>query len=398
MAFSIRSLLSAVFVFALVGFTSPALAGPEDGLFQAAKLMYDTKDAEDDAAKRTRLTSVRSILDQIVVVYPDTELAAQIKAGAVVDGIDIGAMDRFLSGETVAAETEEPAKTAASDAATTTQPTAGEDPNTAAGKEALPSDLLAAVTDLFKKPEEETQGDTADAKEDLPADVQVAVATKPKKKNGGGQAKKSDSAATTTQDDSDTTNPFASTDDSEETTTAETDSTNPFASTDDDSSGENENPFGSTDTETANKPDDQNENNPFGEDGNGTSNLPVATLPANAEPGTQFTEAALGLSRAERRELQTRLNLLGYNVGAADGALGRKSRTAIGSWQSSNGALATGYLSAIQWEVLRAQSEIAYRNNDSALTTTTKKKRKKRRVKVCRKTGLGVRLCKYVYR
>ena len=44
-----------------------------------------------------------------------------------------------------------------------------------------------------------------------------------------------------------------------------------------------------------------------------------------------------GLSRAERRELQTLLNKRGYDVGEPDGAIGAKTKAAIADFEGKNG-------------------------------------------------------------
>lgn len=49
-------------------------------------------------------------------------------------------------------------------------------------------------------------------------------------------------------------------------------------------------------------------------------------------------------TRAENRQVQTSLNYFGFPAGGADGVLGRKSRTAISSYQVYMGYPATGYL------------------------------------------------------
>jgi glucose-6-phosphate 1-epimerase len=49
-----------------------------------------------------------------------------------------------------------------------------------------------------------------------------------------------------------------------------------------------------------------------------------------------------GLSRAQRRELQTLLTLNGHDIGAIDGALGPRSRAAIKTEQQRLGMPATG--------------------------------------------------------
>ena len=74
-------------------------------------------------------------------------------------------------------------------------------------------------------------------------------------------------------------------------------------------------------------------------------------------PGTRRTERSLGLDRSERKDLQLRLEALGFPLGTADGALGRKSRDAIQAWQESNEIVATSYLTAEQYSFLSAQSD-----------------------------------------
>jgi len=49
-----------------------------------------------------------------------------------------------------------------------------------------------------------------------------------------------------------------------------------------------------------------------------------------------------GLSRAQRREVQERLIALGFDIGAADGMIGARTRTAIESFQRSAGLKANG--------------------------------------------------------
>ena len=71
-----------------------------------------------------------------------------------------------------------------------------------------------------------------------------------------------------------------------------------------------------------------------------------------------------GLSRAERRELQERLNAQGYDVGIPDGALGPRTRAAIVAFQTAAGLPADGHAGgrvwrknfardALRWEELR---------------------------------------------
>ena len=63
-------------------------------------------------------------------------------------------------------------------------------------------------------------------------------------------------------------------------------------------------------------------------------------------------EAALGLDRAARRQLQERLQAAGFDPGGADGLFGPRTRAAIRQWQESRAAPATGYLNRPAVETL----------------------------------------------
>lgn len=65
------------------------------------------------------------------------------------------------------------------------------------------------------------------------------------------------------------------------------------------------------------------------------------------------------LSLADRMTAQRALNALGFDVGAADGVVGTKTRAALRAWQASQGLTADGYLSAAMVEKLKAQTEPA---------------------------------------
>jgi lytic murein transglycosylase len=56
----------------------------------------------------------------------------------------------------------------------------------------------------------------------------------------------------------------------------------------------------------------------------------------------QFPPDANGLTLADRQALQRRLSALGYDIGAADGVIGAKTRSAISAWQAANGLPVTG--------------------------------------------------------
>ena len=64
-------------------------------------------------------------------------------------------------------------------------------------------------------------------------------------------------------------------------------------------------------------------------------------------------EEGLGLDRPARREIQQGLQVQGFDAGGADGMFGPRTRAAIRSWQSSQGARATGYLNSASVAALR---------------------------------------------
>ena len=60
----------------------------------------------------------------------------------------------------------------------------------------------------------------------------------------------------------------------------------------------------------------------------------------------EATETGLGLTRADRRLIQSSLAAQGFDPGPADGVFGRRTRSAIGQWQAARGEEPTGYLTA----------------------------------------------------
>ena len=82
-----------------------------------------------------------------------------------------------------------------------------------------------------------------------------------------------------------------------------------------------------------------------------------ATDRARSGLGAEAVEAALGLERAERLRIQEGLAALGFDAGPADGLFGRRTRSAIGNWQRSQGGEATGYLDAEAARTLLAAAD-----------------------------------------
>ncbi|MBY6115708.1 peptidoglycan-binding protein [Mameliella alba] len=83
---------------------------------------------------------------------------------------------------------------------------------------------------------------------------------------------------------------------------------------------------------------------------------PVRDLPAT----TRGTEDVLALLFDDRKEIQNRLTLLGFDTNGADGIFGPGTRNALRDWQRSNGFQPTGFLDAAQRDVLFLQSESQY--------------------------------------
>ena len=91
-----------------------------------------------------------------------------------------------------------------------------------------------------------------------------------------------------------------------------------------------------------------------------TQAQPMITPEMKAQPGTEFTEAAMGMTPGLRREIQARLNITGQNVGTPDGQFGPRTRAGITNWQVINGFIATGYLNQLQYQVMATNTQQAY--------------------------------------
>ena len=87
-----------------------------------------------------------------------------------------------------------------------------------------------------------------------------------------------------------------------------------------------------------------------------------AAVPKAAEPppvvaASAATEDALRLGRTDRREIQERLTVLGFDTRGVDGAFGPGTRAAIAEWQGARGHVPTGFLDDAQLAALEAESE-----------------------------------------
>ncbi len=100
----------------------------------------------------------------------------------------------------------------------------------------------------------------------------------------------------------------------------------------------------------------------------GEPEVETAALPAEesgASDAPALGEAALSLSRADRRSIQRALNDLGHQAGVVDGLFGPRTRAAIEDWQVAGGTPATGYLSADQAAALLEHGESVPPPNES---------------------------------
>jgi peptidoglycan hydrolase-like protein with peptidoglycan-binding domain len=75
---------------------SATLAGPEEGLFQAAKIIHDTAQQQDGELRLISLEQSKAILDQIVVDYPATDLAVRVLLEDTIEGLNVGALNAEL--------------------------------------------------------------------------------------------------------------------------------------------------------------------------------------------------------------------------------------------------------------------------------------------------------------
>ncbi len=76
-----------------------------------------------------------------------------------------------------------------------------------------------------------------------------------------------------------------------------------------------------------------------------------------ARDPSERAEAALGLSREERRQIQRALRTLGHDPRGIDGVFGPATRRAIRDWQASVGLRTTGYLESPQPRRILAEAE-----------------------------------------
>ena len=83
-----------------------------------------------------------------------------------------------------------------------------------------------------------------------------------------------------------------------------------------------------------------------------TRNLTAGIDPATyIEEGTQVTEDQIGLDKSQRRDVQRRLNGLGFDT-KANGKFDENTRTVLMRWQAARGYPKTGFLNKLQHKAL----------------------------------------------
>jgi len=84
----------------------------------------------------------------------------------------------------------------------------------------------------------------------------------------------------------------------------------------------------------------------------------AALQPPEPQLTPEEVEAALGLTRNQKRDIQRDLEVLSYYTSGIDGLFGPGSRGAIRAWQQANGLPVTGHLDAAQIQRLSDQGDV----------------------------------------
>ena len=91
---AVKRFLAATAVCAFLG--NPAWAGPEEGLFNAAKTMIANAQSQPEEARLSAYRSAKDLLDLVVSSYGASQIGQAITTGGVVQGVDVDALSRTL--------------------------------------------------------------------------------------------------------------------------------------------------------------------------------------------------------------------------------------------------------------------------------------------------------------
>ena len=97
-----------------------------------------------------------------------------------------------------------------------------------------------------------------------------------------------------------------------------------------------------------------------------TRNLAAGVDPATfTEDSNQLTEDQLGLDRGQRRDVQRRLNGLGFDT-RVNGRFDEQTRAVIKRWQAARGYPSSGYLNKLQHKALLSEIVASTNSDDSS--------------------------------
>src|SRR6201999_3722643 len=108
-----------------------------------------------------------------------------------------------------------------------------------------------------------------------------------------------------------------------------------------------------------------------------TRNLTAAVDPATfTDDSSQLTEDQIGLDKGQRRDVQRRLNGLGFDT-KVTGVFNDDTRTVLKRWQAARGYPVTGYLNKLQHKALLGEivSASAGRDDDSSSSSEDRPRR-----------------------
>ena len=97
-----------------------------------------------------------------------------------------------------------------------------------------------------------------------------------------------------------------------------------------------------------------------------TRNLATGVDPATfTEDSNQLTEDQLGLDRGQRRDVQRRLNGLGFDT-KVTGRFDEATREVLKRWQAARGYPSSGYLNKLQHKALLSEIVASTNSDDSS--------------------------------
>ena len=108
-----------------------------------------------------------------------------------------------------------------------------------------------------------------------------------------------------------------------------------------------------------------------------TRNLTAVDPATFTADSSQLTEDQIGLDKGQRRDVQRRLNGLGFDT-KVNGVFNEDTRTVLKRWQAARGYPVTGYLNKLQHKALLAEivSASSGRDEDSSSPSEDRPRRR----------------------